>query len=96
MKFGRENKSYLFCDFFKAQLENLKKLAIFFKFQSIPILAIGNNRCQELKNTAISHIPPPPARQCLFEGPFTLRIIAGTFNIAWGRTGEGSDQNSVI
>ena len=40
------------------------------------------------KNPTNSHIPSPSPMQGLFEAPFTRRIIAGAFNIAWGRRGR--------
>ena len=41
----KANSNDCFCDFFKALLENFKKLAIsFFRFQSTSILFIRNNR----------------------------------------------------
>ena len=43
-KAGTENHN-TFCDFFKTQLENLKKLANFSSFKSISILDISWRRC---------------------------------------------------
>ena len=40
-------------DLFRTQLENLKKMANVFKFQSISILAIHNNKQQENSFNAV-------------------------------------------
>ena len=40
------------------------------------------------KNPTNSHIPSPSPMHGLFEAPFTPRIIAGAFNIAWERRGR--------